>query len=481
MKARISPLARAALRCALAGVLVLGGCSVTPEYRKPATDLPASWNAGIAGATEVRDPRWWTVYADPVLERLIDEALANNTDLMLALARIDEARAVLKATAGQQQPEAFANFDASRSRFSERTSQQQSSGNAGVNNSFRAALDVSYEVDLWGRLRNATKAARADLLAAESARETVRIALVSDVAQRYFALRALDDQLEATRRSLASRSESLGLQEKRLKFGVLSAFEFRQREAEVAAARAELPALERSRSQQENLLQVLLGRSAKAIYEGTIAAGSDPEETAAVIAVPSGIPSELLLRRPDLVEAEQRLIATNARIAAARALLFPRIVLTGYLGGESAALGSLFSGSALIWQLAAGLTQPLWAGGRIAAEIEGATAREQQALAQYQGAVQNAFREVRDALVAQVKAREELDAQAQRVKSLRETLRLAKLRYDNGFAGQLDVLDAERSLLAAEQIRIDALRAQRAAIADLFKALGGSWSEATPR
>ena len=471
-------LVRTAGAAALAAVAACS--SIAPEYRPPQPALPSAWTPGIAGAVEVKDPRWWTVYADPVLERLIDEALARNTDLMLAAARIDEARAVLRGTAAQEQPEAFVGLDASRSRASERTSQQQFAG-AGVRNNFRAAVDVSYEVDLWGRLRNATRAARADLLATEAARETVRIALISDVAQRYFALRALDDQLEVTRRSLASRSESLNIQQKRLALGVLSGFEFRQREAEVAAARANLPALERSRAQQENVLAVLLGRSPQAIYEGTISAGSDEEEATVPMTVPSGLPSELLLRRPDLVEAEQRLMANHSRIAAARALLFPRIALTGYLGAESAALGNLFSGPALIWQLAAGLTQPLWAGGRIKAEIEGATAREQQALAQYQGAVQNAFREVRDALVAQTKAREQLAAEAARVKALRETLRLAKLRYDNGFAGQLDVLDAERNLLAAEQIRIDALRAQRAAIADLFKALGGSWSDDRPR
>lgn len=481
MRTKRLTLARAALAVGVVGAFTIAGCSVAPEYRKPETDLPAAWAPGIPGGTEVRDARWWTVYADPVLERLVDEALANNPNLLLAAARIDEARAVLKGTAAQQQPEAFINFDGSRSRASERSLQPQSSGSAGVRNSFRAALDASYEVDLWGRLRNATKAARADLLATESARETVRIALTSDVAQVYFALRALDEQLAATRRSLDSRIESLGIQQKRVALGVLSDFEFRQREAEVAAARAQLPVLERGRSQQENALAVLLGRSPKAIYEGGLDAGRDAENAAAVIAVPPGMPSELLLRRPDLVEAEQRLIAANARIGAARALFFPRITLTGYLGAESAALGSLFSGPALIWQFAAALTQPLWAGGRIAAEIEGATAREQQAVAQYQGAIQNAFREVRDALVAQVKAREQLEAEAARVTALRETLRLAKLRYDNGFASQLDVLDAERSLLAAEQIRIDALRAQRAAIADLFKALGGGWSEGAVR
>ncbi len=476
MSAQQSTSVRAAWAGAMVAALVVTGCTLGPAYQKPEMTLPGAWAPAAAGAVEVKDARWWTVYADPVLAALIDDALANNTNLSLAAARVDEARAVVKGTAAQETPSAVANLEGSRSRISQRGSQPLQAGSKPVRNSYRATLDVSYEVDLWGRLRNATRAARADLLATESARETVRITLVSDVTQAYFALRALDEQLAATRRSLASYTESLRIQQKRVELGVLSDFEFRQRQAEVATVRSQVSVLERSRSQQENALAVLLGRSPKSIYEDTIDAGRDAEDAAVAIAVPSGMPSELLLRRPDLIEAEQRLIAANARISAARALYFPAISLTGYLGSESIALGSLFSGAAGIWGIAAALAQPLWTGGQIAAQVEGATARASQVLAQYQGTVQNAFREVRDALVAQVQAREQLEAETQRVTALRETLRLAKLRYDNGFASQLDVLDAERNLLAAERNRIDALRAQRAAIADLFKALGGSWT-----
>jgi multidrug efflux system outer membrane protein len=456
--------------------LIMAGCAVGPPYVKPEPDLPTSWASAAAGSAEFKSASWWAVYGDPVLDRLIDEALANNSNLLLAAARVDEARAILRSTAAEESPSASIGFDANRSRISQRVSQPLGTRIEPVRNNFRATLDVSYELDLWGRLRNATRAARAELLATEAARETVRITLTSDIAQGYFGLRALDDQLAATRRSLESRTESLALQKKRVDFGVLSEFEFRQREAEVAAARAQLPALERSRSQQENALALLLGRSPRAIYEGQLDPGPEVRDEASVIVVPSGIPSDLLLRRPDLVEAEQRLIAANARIGIARAYYFPAISLTGYFGGESVALGSLFSGPAGIWQFAAALTQPLWGGGRLESGVQAASARQQQALAQYQGAIQNAFRDVRDALVAQVKEREQLEAETQRVTALRETLRLAKLRYDNGLASQLDLLDAERSLLAAEQNRIDALRAQRAAIADLFKALGGSWT-----
>jgi len=304
----------------------------------------------------------------------------------------------------------------------------------------------------------------------------VLITLTSDVAQGYFALRAFDGQLAATRRSLAARSEALGMQKRRFDVGDISEFDYRQLQADVAAERALLPVLELQRAQQENALAVLLGKSPRAVYEGALEAGSDPEDRTVAIVVPAGLPSDLLLRRPDLVQAEQTLIAANARVAVARAAYFPTLSLTGTLGSESVALSDLFTGPAGIWQAALAAGQPIYAGGRIDAQVQAAGARERQALAQYQLAIQNAFRDVRDALVAQAKARERLEAESERVTALRTTLRFARLRYQNGMTGQLEVLDAERNLLAAEQNRIDALRSQRAAIADLFKALGGVWS-----
>src|SRR5437773_2265402 len=376
--------------------LLLAGCaSLKPDYTKPAVDLPVGWRDAPADGVQARDARWWKVYGDPALDRLVDEALAHNANVILA---------------------------------------------------------------------------------SEAARETVLITLTSDVAQGYFALRAFDGQLAATRRSLAARSEALGMQKKRFEVGDISEFDYRQLQADVAAERALLPVLELQRAQQENALAVLLGKSPRAIYEGALEAGSDPEDRTVAIVVPAGLPSDLLLRRPDLVQAEQRLIATNARVAVARAAYFPTLSLTGPLGSESVVLSDLFTGPAGIWQAALAAGQPIYAGGRIDAQVQAAGARERQALAQYQLAIQNAFRDVRDALVAQAKARERLEAESERVTALRTTLRFARLRYQNGMTGQLEVLDAERNLLAAEQNRIDALRSQRAAIADLFKALGGVWS-----
>ncbi len=456
---------------------LLAACGgLKPDYTKPAVDLPAGWRDAPADGVQARDARWWKVYGDPVLDRLIDEALTHNANVMLAIARVDEARAALSATSADQRPQVNTAANRNRTRVSQRGPTPVPPG---VNPEFsdtRVTAGVSYEIDLWGRLRNATFAARADLLATEAARETVLITLTSDVAQGYFALRAFDGQLDATRRSLAARSEALGMQKRRFEVGDISEFDYRQLQADVAAERALLPVLELQRAQQENALAVLLGKSPRAIYEDAFEAGSDPEGQTALIVVPAGLPSDLLLRRPDLVQAEQTLIAANARVAVARAAYFPTLSLTGYLGSESVALSDLFTGPAGIWQAALAAGQPIYAGGRIDAQVQAAGARERQALAQYQLAIQNAFRDVRDALVAQAKARERLEAESERVTALRTTLRFARLRYQNGMTGQLEVLDAERNLLAAEQNRIDALRAQRAAIADLFKALGGVWS-----
>ena len=451
----------------------IAGCAVGPDYRRPAVELPPAWQGVPPKGISATGDRWWTLYADPVLDRLIDEALAGNQDLVLAAARVDEARALLRIVDSQFVPAIDATAQRDRTRSSE-VSPIPIPPSAIERNSYRAQLNVAYEVDLWGRIRRGSEAARANLLATQAAQQTVRIALTSEVARSYFAVIALDSQVEATRRSLELRSNGLELQKARYAAGLINDFTLKQLEAEVAAARAQLPALEANRTAQELVLAVLLGRSPRAIMEGAIARDADHGEPAAPV-VPEGLPSDLLLRRPDVVEAEQRLIAANARIGEARALLFPRIGLTGYLGSESAALGDLFSGPATIWQLAFGLAQPIFQGGRIFGEIEAVQARERQVLAQYQRTLQEVFREVRTALNTQVKAREAYEAEGARSAALTEALRLALIRYRNGLLSQLEVLDSERNLLQAELNRADALRAQRASVADLVRALGGGW------
>jgi multidrug efflux system outer membrane protein len=409
-----------------------------------------------------------------VLDRLVEEGLANNRDLAIAAARIDEARALLRITDADRLPAVDVTAQRDRTRLSARSATPLPAGVPLTGNSNLATVNASYELDLWGRLRGASDAARAELLSTQSARQTVRIALANQIVQSYHASLALDRQVAVTQRTIEVRVRDLELQRKRYEAGLIADFNLRQLQAEVEAARAQLPGLQQRRTAEEIALLTLLGRSARAIVDEPITFSMDRGELANDL-VPEGLPSDLLLRRPDIVEAEQRLIAANARIGVARASLFPRIALTGFLGGESASLGDLFSGPARIWQLAFGLAQPIFQGGRLRGEIQAAEAREQQAVAQYQKTVQTAFGEVREALSAQTRSRETYTAETARVAALTETLRLARIRYENGLSSQLEVLDAERNLLQAELNRIDALRQQRAAVANLVRALGGGW------
>src|SRR5260370_5751715 len=272
---------------ALGLALLLAGCAgLKPDYTKPAVDLPAGWRDAPADGMRARDAHWWKVYGDPVLDRLIDEALAHNANVMLAIARVDEARAALSATSADQRPQVNASADRSRTRVSQRGSTPLAQGVNPEFNDTRVAAGVSYEIDLWGRLRNATQAARADLLATEAARETVLITLTSDVAQSYFSLRAFDEQLAATPRSLAARPEALGMQKRRFDVGDISEFDYRQLEADVAAERALMPVLEQQRAHQENALAVLLGKTPRAIYEGALEAGSHPHGRTRATVIP---------------------------------------------------------------------------------------------------------------------------------------------------------------------------------------------------
>jgi len=455
------------------GLAMLAGCSTQqPAYQPPEVELPAAWKEVAPAPRFAEDGRWWRVFQDSSLDVLIEESFSRNEDLVVAAARVDEARAILGEVRSGLQPSVDARAGASRQRNSQRTA-TSFPGVSREYSSYRATLEVSYELDLFGRIRAGAEAARAELAASEAAREAVRLALAAEIAKSYFALRSLDEQVDLTKKTIALREESLALQRRRLQGGLISEYDLRQLEAEAAALRAQLPPLERELEREEAALAVLLGRSPKQILETGIARTAAFEEAPDATVLPSGLPSELLLRRPDLVDAERRLAAANARIAAARAEMFPSIALTGALGSESASLSNLFAGGSGLWMLAAAVTQPIFAGGRLEARTDAARARERAALAQYQKAIQSAFSEVRTALAAQRRSRESFEAESTRASALADTLRLARLRYDNGIASQLDVLDAERGLLAARFARIEALRSQRSAVADLFRALGG--------
>ena len=452
---------------------LLSGCiTVGPDYRRPNIDTPDVW-PGEKSAASV-PTAWWQSYNDPVLDRMVGEALSHNADLALAIARVDEARAQLGITRADQVPGVTAGAGGSRNRISEK-SPLFFPGIDPIYNDLNATLNTSWEIDFWGKYRRATEAARADLLASESNRNAVRLTLITDVARGYFNLRSLDAQVAVTRQTVKTRLASLELQRKRFEAGVVSELELHQVEAEASAAQALLPLLENQLAQQETALSVLLGRSPRAIVGHSPERGAAIEALTVPPAVPAGIPSDLLERRPDLREAEQRLVAANARIGVAKAAYFPSISLTGFLGTESMKLADLFTAPARIWQASATAAQTVFDAGRTGSQVKAAQARQQQVLALYQSAIQNAFKDTLDALVAQRKARERLEAEQARVAAYQKALALAQLRYENGVSSLLDVLDAERGLLGAQLDQVEAQRAQLAATADLFKALGGGW------
>jgi multidrug efflux system outer membrane protein len=461
-------------RIAAISFLLLAACATQPDYQRPAVELPESWKEAAPPHLYpwAEDGRWWRIYGDASLDALIEESFSSNADLVIAAARVEEARGVLGETRSFLFPTVEAQGSAGRQQLSTRGALTPP-GVPREFSTYRGTLNLSYEVDLFGRLRSGVEAARAELQASEAAREAVRLALAAQVAKSYFALRSFEQQVLLTQETLRLREDALRLQRRRRQAGVIGDFELRQLEAEAAAARAQLPALEQARSREEVALQVLLGRTAREVFEGQVRTKDVHEEKPGAPVLPAGMPSELLLRRPDLVEAERRLAAANARVAVARAEMFPSIALTAALGSESAALSNLFSSGAGLWTVAAAVTQPIFSAGRTQARTAAAEARERALIAQYQQAIRSAFGEVRSALVAQARARERYEAETERAAALADTLRLARLRYDSGIASQLEVLDAERGLLAARIARIEALRAHRAAVADLFRALGG--------
>ena len=458
-------------------LLSLAGCAAIPELRSLKTDLPAAWpqDAGkpAAQAASVVAPDWWKAFGDAQLDALIQEALSHNADVRLAAARIEEARANLGLARADQAFQLQGTADASRSRRTEVGAMP--TGGSPTNNTFKAQLEASYELDLWGRYREASNAARSELLASEYGHDVVRVSLTSQVAQSYFTLRALDAQLVLVEKTKANRQAAVDLQKLRAEAGVSSELEMRQAQAELASLEASSAQLTQSVRQQELALAVLTGRSPRDLMEAGITRGNALQTLGEPPAIPTGLPSDLLARRPDLRQAEQNLLTTHARIKEAKAALYPDLSLTAYLGSESKALSDLFSGPAAIWGLTAGIVQSILNGNRTEMALQARDARQTQALISYEQSVRQAFREVLDALIAHRQARELAEAEGRRAEALASTLELADLRYRNGLTNYLTVLDAQRNVLQADLNRIDARRAQLSASADLAKALGGGW------
>jgi multidrug efflux system outer membrane protein len=453
---------------AAALAVALTACA-TAERGAPAVDLPATTAPPVAGID-----RWWTQFNDPQLIALIEETLAANLDLRIAIARIEEARANLQLARSFQFPTVDADLSASRSRRSDAV-EPRFPGPL-ITNHYAAGLNVSYEVDFWGRLAAGSRAAQASLLSTAYGAEVVRTVLAAQVANAYFQLLGFDAELKLSRDTLATRVESVRLQKDRYDAGLIGDYELRLADAERATVAASVPPLERAVAQTEAALAVLAGRSARGVFTPVVARTDQTIVNDAGPAIPEGLPSDILARRPDIRQAEADLAAANARITEARAQYFPALSLTARLGSESSDLSDLFSGPALIWSVAGSVFQPIFGAGRITSQVEAATSRREQAEYAYVRAVQGAFRDAHDALVAHRSARESYLAQEDRRAQFAEALRLSELRNRAGYVSYLEVLDNQRNLLEAERQRILALRARQSALVDVYKALGGGWS-----
>ena len=417
------------------------------------------------------DTRWFDVFRDQQLQELVREALIHNYDLRESVARIDLARANLGITRSEQFPQIYGSADLTtvgRSRDGELTLPEPAS----KGRTFGSVLLnlLTFELDIWGRLRKQTQAARADLFASEEARKAVLTTVVSDVAASYFIMREFDYELEIARRTLASREESLRIIKLREERGVSNMLEVRQAEELVYNATEVIPALERSIEQQENFLSVLVGR-----HPGPIVRGLTLTDEAMPPSVPPGIPSDLLVRRPDIQSSEQSLIAAGARIEVARKAYFPRISLSGFLGFESASLSNLFKPAQGVWAFIPQVTQPIFTGGRLKSNVRFTQAQRDILLVDYERTIQTAFREVSDSLIAYRKTREVRAQRELLVATLTDRARLAYLRYNGGVSNLLEALDADRELFDAERSLAQARRDELLTVVTLYKALGGGW------
>jgi len=417
------------------------------------------------------DTRWFDVFRDPQLQELVREALIHNYDLRESVARIDLARAQLGITRSEQFPQIYGSADVTTLGRSRR-GQLDVPEPLPKGRTFGSVLLnlLTFELDIWGRLRKQTEAARADLLASEEARKTVLTTVVSDVAASYFILREFDFELEIAQRTLASREESLRIIKLREERGVSNMLEVRQGEELVYNATEVIPALERSIEQQENFLSVLVGR-----HPGPINRGFELTEQQMPPSVPPGIPSDLLVRRPDIQSSEQSLIAAGARIEVARKAYFPRISLSGFLGFESTSLTDLFKPAQGVWGFIPQVTQPIFTGGRLKSNVRFTRAQRDILLVDYERTIQTAFREVSDSLIAYRKTREVRAQRELLVTTLTDRARLAYLRYNGGVSNLLEALDADRELFDAERSLAQARRDELLTVVTLYKALGGGW------
>jgi multidrug efflux system outer membrane protein len=456
------------------------GCTLGPNYKRPAIPAPPAWREmPVTEAESLANTPWWELFDDPQLQELIRAALAENKDLKIAVERIEEARARYGFVKADLWPHVDLNGTAGRLRFNPGSlvhtpeGDQVPSTDGTETAVYSATANVNWEVDFFGRIRRASEAQKALFLETEEARRSAVLTLVSDVATAYLELRDFDRRLEIARSSIQSRKESVQLATDRFEGGLTPEVDMRQGEAELHRTQAVVFDLERLVAMKENELSVLLGHN-----PGMITRGRTVDEQKVPGAVPAGLPAALLDRRPDIREAEYRLAAATANIGEAKALLFPRIALTGSWGFTSTEFDTLFDGPSKSWSIIGNLLQPLFHAGQNKRRVEMTESRQRQILYDYESTILQAFRETEDALVAYRKTGEERAEQGLRVGAERKVVELAEMRYRGGVAAYLEVLDAQRSLFAAEMDEAETIGSHLIWLVQLYKALGGGWPPA---
>ena len=458
------------------GVLLLAialssGCAIGPNYKKPPVNTPTVYRgltpeeAAKGDTTSFAEQKWWDVFQDDQLKELIKTALQQNYDLRRAGARILQARAALGITRSNQ----FPTISADASALNQRSPRQGTVPPVETNTN-QVGGAFNWELDFWGKFRRATEAARANLVASEWGQREITTELVANVASAYFTLRALDLQLEITRRALASRQDSLRLTQILANGGSTSLLDVRQAEQLVFTAGSEIPSLEQQIEQQENFISILLGNNPASVPRGRPLTDQPHPPT-----VPAGLPASLLQRRPDIHQAEEQLIAANAQIGVARAQYFPQISLTANAGYQSSALTSLFTGPTGFWTFGSTLAQPIFTGGRLKSNVRLAEAQQQEAVFFYQETIQGAFRDVSDGLIAYRKSQEFREQQQLLVNSAQDAARLSQMRYKGGVASYLEVLTNETNYFSAELNLAQAQLNELLALMQVYKGLGGGW------
>jgi len=472
-KQRSKPMKKlTAFMAAMMSSSLVVGCSVGPNYHRPVVQPPTAYrdlseNPQVqAQAASYADLPWWQVFQDPQLQELIRTALKQNYDLQLATERINAARAQVAIARSRLFPQVQGNADFSGGK--EHNFQTKS-------NFLLLTADAAFQLDFFGRLRRATEASRAELLATEDSRQTVILTLVSDVASAYFALLQLDLQLQITRETVKTQQDSVKLTNLRVEHGVATRLDVLQAQQVLDSANAQIPDLERRIAQEENAISILLGNYPQAVPRGRplVEQPLPPE-------VPPGMPSSLIERRPDIREAEQVMVAANAEIGVAKAQFFPQIALTGSGGGSfgrSSAFSSLMGSQIGIWSYGAQVSQPIFTGGALRGNLRAAESQHQQALISYRQTIQRAFGDVSDALIGYEKLHQVRVRQEDTVKDLQESVRLSEMRYKGGTTTYLEVLDGQRSLFSAELTLAEARGTEYQSLVQLYRALGGGWQQ----